>query len=203
MLACGDVITRISLFALGLATRHVIAAPTSSGTISDSATQTAPTRDPTSSPRSPGPYGVDPSNDNSSPMTTIIIVCVVGSLALIGGGWGAYSCMVSRRKAKPVFTTPNANPNEHTTTMICIPGEPYPTTAMPALRYNSPYAPTHPNLEAAEVGPGVIIPPPPSYDVATGGRVPESSLGTSEPCRPVRSTSDSRWKDLLISQGRD
>ncbi|KAG8706373.1 hypothetical protein FRC08_001113 [Ceratobasidium sp. 394] len=202
MLLDTDVITRSLVVALWLGSQYVIAAPTSVIAASAAPTSTSYDSNPTSYPN---PYGIDPSNDSSSPMTTIIIVTIVGSISLLCGAWAAYNCMVKRRKSLQVAPISASSSMEPTTTMICIPGETYASTAIPALRYNSPHRQPVPNLEGTEVGPGVIIPPPPSYDTATGGRRPDSVIddtAASGAVRPVQTRSDSRWKDLLVVQGR-
>jgi hypothetical protein len=160
----------------------------------------------TTTPRTPNsnpyPYGADPSNDSSSPMTTIIIVCVVGSLALLGGAWGVHSCMRKRKDPSPATIAAGTSAAPAGTTLVYIPGETPAMAAMPSLCYNSPPIPAHPSMETTEVGPGVIIPPPPAYDVATGGRVVDYE-GAEVPCKPMRERTDSQWKGLLVSQGRD
>ncbi|CAE6426249.1 hypothetical protein BN14_06916 [Rhizoctonia solani AG-1 IB] len=192
-----DVIARVLLWVLWLAPDYVSSAPVTTPTSETSLTSTS-TRG--SNPTfNPYPYD-NSSNANSDPSTTIIIVCVVGSLALLGAAWGTYSCLVSKRKPPTPTIVGSGGTNAEPTTMIYIPGEQPAMTAIPALPYNAPPAPTQVDNEAVEVGPGVILPPPPAYDVATAGQ-PLSEIGGSTPSLK-RERTESMWKDLLVSQGR-
>lgn len=126
---------------------------------------------------------------------------IVGGLAFLGAAWGLYCCLVARKQPK-IATVAGGRFGEPTT-MIYIPGENPPMAALPSLRYNAPPA-VHQPSSPMEVGPGAILPPPPAYDVATAGR-PLSTMEDDAPLpdRPKRERTESMWKDLLVSQGRD
>ncbi|CAE6454212.1 unnamed protein product [Rhizoctonia solani] len=193
-----DVIAWVLVWAFWLAPGYVVSAPVTTS-ISETPLTSTSTRGP--SPTS-NPFPYDNSNAaNSDPSTTIIIVCVVGSLALLGAAWGTYSCLVSKRKPPTPTIVGSGGTNAEPTTMIYIPGEQPAMTAIPALRYDAPPAPTQINNEALEVGPGVVLPPPPAYDVATAGQ-PLSQVSGSTPSLK-RERTESMWKDLLVSQGRN
>ncbi|CAE6399642.1 unnamed protein product [Rhizoctonia solani] len=195
-----DVIAWVLVWAFWLGQSYVLSAPL---TTSTSGASLASTSTRSSNPTSnPFPYG-NSDAANSDPSTTIIIVCVVGSLALLGGAWGMYSCLVSKRKPPTPTVVGSGGTNAEPTTMIYIPGEQPAMAAIPALRYDAPLAPTQVDNEALEVGPGVILPPPPAYDVATAGQ-PFSQAGENPASPPElkRERTESMWKDLLVSQGR-
>ncbi|CUA71312.1 hypothetical protein RSOLAG22IIIB_09493 [Rhizoctonia solani] len=195
-----DVIAWVFVWVFGFAPRYVVSAPVTTS-ISVTSTSTSPST-PASNPNA-NPYSYDNNNGNADPSTTIIIVCVVGSLALVGGAWGVYSCLASKRKAATPTIVGSGGTHTEPTTMIYIPGEQPAMTAVPALPYNAPQAPAHVDNEVVEVGPGVILPPPPAYDAATAGR-PFPETEESDASLPVlkRERTESQWKDLLVSQGR-
>ncbi|KAF8601092.1 hypothetical protein BDV93DRAFT_251645 [Ceratobasidium sp. AG-I] len=176
----------------------VAAAPTS---IPISETASSPLSTSTSDPNytpNPNPYG-NYSDDNSSPITTIVIVCAVGGMALAVGCWIGYKRFRRNPQMPTIVMGPNTSP-----TMVFAPGgsggEMPPVTAIPSLRYNAPPM-SKPVMPCGDV----ITPPPPAYDVATGGRPglrDSTSSSVLMASRPGKERSDSRWKDLL-SPGRE
>ncbi|CAE6419995.1 unnamed protein product [Rhizoctonia solani] len=196
-----DVIAWVIVWVFWVAPGFVVSAPVTTSTPDSSVTSTStPRSNPTTNPF---PYSGNNDPANSSPSTTIIIVCVVGSLALLGGAWGVYSCVSAKRKPPTPTIVGSGGTNAEPTTMIYIPGEEPAVTAVPALRYNAPQAHSVDN-EALEVGPGVILPPPPAYDVATaGGPLFQTGESALSPPALKRERTESMWKDLLVSQGRN
>ncbi|KEP49307.1 putative transmembrane protein [Rhizoctonia solani 123E] len=192
-----DVIAWALVWVFWFAPGYVLSAPVTTSTSDSPVTSTRTSHSTTN------PYPFDSNAENSNPSTTIIIVCVVGSLALLGGAWGVYSCTKSKRKSATPTIVGSGGTNTEPTTMIYIPGEQPAMTALPALPYNAPQAPVHVDNETVEVGPGVILPPPPAYDAATASR-PLSDIGQDTPSPPdlKRERTESMWKDLLVSQGR-
>ncbi|CAE6487696.1 unnamed protein product [Rhizoctonia solani] len=193
-----DVIAWVFVWVFWFAPGYVVSAPVTTPTSNSLTTTSTRTSNPTSNP-----YPYNDNAQNSNPSTTIIIVCVVGSLALLGGAWGLYSRTAAKRKAAtPTIVGPGGT-NTEPTTMIYIPGDQPAMTAVPALPYNAPQAPANVDNEAVEVGPGVILPPPPAYDASTAAR-PLSKTGESVASLPAfkRERTESQWKDLLVSQGR-
>ncbi|CAE7210426.1 unnamed protein product [Rhizoctonia solani] len=195
-----DVIAWVLVWVFWLAPGCVVSAPVTTPT-SDSAATSTSTR---GSHPSNNPYPYTSDTGNSDPSTTIIIVCVVGTLAFLGALWGVYSCTIAKRKPPTPTIVGSGGTTAEPTTMIYIPGEQPTMTAIPALPYNAPQAPVHVDNEVVEVGPGVILPPPPAYDAATSGRpfpLTEESDGSTPGLK--RQRTESQWKDLLVSQGRN
>ncbi|CAE6397829.1 unnamed protein product [Rhizoctonia solani] len=192
-----DVIAWALVWVFWFAPGYVLSAPVTTSTSDSPATSTR------ASNATPNPYPFDSNAENSNPSTTIIIVCVVGSLALLGGAWGVYSCTKAKRKAATPIIVGSGGTTTEPTTMIYIPGEQPAMTAVPALPYDAPQVPVHADNEAVEVGPGVILPPPPAYDAATASRpLSRTTQGTLSPPDLKRERTESMWKDLLVSQGR-
>lgn len=167
-------------------------------TASDTASTSTPTANPDSTPN-PSPYGFN-TDGNSSPVTTIAIICAVGGIAILAAGWIFYKRTRPQSQLPTIVIGPNSSP-----TMVFAPnasGEMMPpVTAIPSLRYNAP-----PMCEPIKPCVDVITPPPPAYDVATGGRPglrDSTSSSVLMASRPGKERSDSRWKDLLSSPGRE
>ncbi|CAE6474775.1 unnamed protein product [Rhizoctonia solani] len=195
-----DVIAWVLVWVFWFAPGYVVSAPVTTSTSDLSATPT-PTSTRGSNPNT-NPFPYDSNAENSDPSTTIIIVCVVGGLALLGGAWGMYSCIAKRKPPAPVIVG-SGGTNTEPTTMIYLPGEQPTMTAIPALRYNAPQVLPQVDNEAVEVGPGVILPPPPAYDPTTAGKPLSQTEGKSaSPPALKRERTESTWKDLLVSQGR-
>ncbi|KAJ1300460.1 hypothetical protein OPQ81_005275 [Rhizoctonia solani] len=186
-----DVIARVLVWVFWLAPVCVVSLPVTTFTSNLTATSTSTQ----GSNPTINPFPYDSSNAaNSDPSTTIIIVCIVGSLALIGAVWALYSRIMSKRKPPTPTIVGSGGTHAEPTSMIYIPGEEPAMTAIPALRYNAPQAPTQVDNETLEVRPGVVLPPPPAYDTATAERpLPRTGGNSASPPDLKRERTDADY----------